>query len=332
MKTQRWCIPVSNIGWDESTGSKFLRRGTFPHVVLFICVIYIRLILRVAFLVLTERAVLRLSQIRKGPNVVGPWRVVQCVADGLKLATKTSLNLTPSSVKLYAFSPVLLTTLAITLISSVPIPIPLSSFSYNILALFLVVSLLTFPFILLRFTYRSAYSTTRAVRVVGLIMSYEILLLLLILFYKRSFGSWSWTLTVSSSISPSNTWSQLLLTPPLMILWLMELGRTPFDLAERESELVSGFNVEYGRFRFLFFFFSEILCLLSMSLMFSIIVFQPTSYATTTARILFFVLFSLVVRAALPRFRLIDTQNYVWFRLTPWVILVRSLITLISLT
>ncbi len=91
----------------------------------------------------------------------------------------------------------------------------------------------------------------------------------------------------------------------------MELGRTPFDLAERESELVSRFNVEYGGFRFLFFFFSEMLCLLSMSLMFSVIVFQPNNYITTTAGILFFVLFSLIVRAALPRFRLIDTQNYV---------------------
>lgn len=303
----------------------------FPHVVLFICVLYIRLILGVAFLVLTERAVLGLAQIRKGPNVVGPWGVIQCVADGLKLATKTSLNLTPSSVKLYAFSPVLLTALAITLISSVPIPIPLSSFSYNILALFLVVSLLTFPFILLGFTYRSAYSTTGAVRVVGLMMSYEILLLLLILFYKRSFRSWSWTATVSPSISTSNSWSQLLLTPPLMILWLIELRRTPFDLAEGESELVSRFNVEYGGFRFLFFFFSEILCLLSISLMFSVIVFQPNSLITTTAGILSFVLFSLIVRAALPRFRLIDTQNYVWFRLTPWVMLVGSLMTLLSL-
>lgn len=290
---------------------------------MFLLLTYFRLILRVAFLVLTERAVLRLAQIRKRPNVVRPWRVIQCVADGVKLITKRSLSLSPTSKILYSLSPILLTILTIVLISICPIPISLSLYRYNILMLFCVLSLLSLPFILLRFSYRSVYSTTGAVRVVRLIISYEILLLLLILFFKGSFRSWTWSITRDISMSSSNFMSRILLVRPMLVLWLIELRRTPFDLAERESELVSGFNVEYRRWRFLFFFFSEMLCLLSISLIFSVVILQFSSIFLHATRILFFVVFSLYVRAALPRFRLLDTQNFIWFRLTPWVITFR---------
>ena len=89
---------------------------------MFVILTYVRLVLAVAFLVLTERAVLRLTQIRKGPNVVRPLRVVQCVTDGVKLITKFNIKLTPTSVLLYSFSPVSLVILIILLISCLPIP------------------------------------------------------------------------------------------------------------------------------------------------------------------------------------------------------------------
>lgn len=297
---------------------------------MFLIATYFRLILGVAFLVLTERAVLRLSQSRKRPNIVRPWRVVQCVTDRVKLITKRGISLTPTSAVLYSLSPIILTILTIILICTSPIPLPISAYRYNILLMFRVLSLISLPFILLGFSYRSVYSTIRAVRVVRLIISYEILLLILIIFFKRTFRNWSWTTAIDPSVSISNGYSRCLLTIPIIVLWLIELRRTPFDLAERESELVSRFNVEYGRWRFLFFFFSEMLCLLTISLIFSVLICQVTNFLKVAGCILLFVIFSLYVRAALPRFRLLDTQNYVWFRLTPWVILFGNLRILFS--
>ena len=105
-----------------------------------------------------------------------------------------------------------------------------------------------------------------------------------------------------------------------------QLPEESFDLAERESELVSRFNVEYRRWRFLLFFFSEILCLLTMSLIFSVLLVQQDNLIYLIFWVIIFVIRSLCIRAALPRFRLIDTQNFVWFRLTPAVIIIRILI------
>ena len=287
---------------------------------------YFRLVLAVAFLVLTERGVLGLAQVRKRPNTVGPWRVVQCVADGLKLITKYKIYLSPTSKVLYSFSPVLLTVLTIVLISTSPIPYAISHTANSMLYIFRVLSLLSIPFILLGFAYGSVYSTVRSIRVVGLIISYEILLLILIMFFKRKLRSWTWVYTTDELMSSSNVMSHLPLIIPVLVLWLIELGRTPFDLAERESELVSRFNVEYRRWRFLLFFFSEILCLLTMSLIFSVLLVQQDNLIYLIFWIIIFVIRSLCIRAALPRFRLIDTQNFVWFRLTPAVIIIRILI------
>jgi len=150
---------------------------------------YFGLILAVAFLVLTERGVLGLAQIRKGPNVAGPFRIVQCVADRLKLITKYTMHLSPTSKVLYSFSPVLLTVLTIILISTSPIPYPISNTGNSILLMFRILSLLSIPFMLLGYAYGSVYSTVRSMRVVGLIISYEILLLILIIFFKRRIRS-----------------------------------------------------------------------------------------------------------------------------------------------
>merc|ERR1739838_235513 len=118
---------------------------------LFFIFLYARIILAVAFLVLSERAILGLAQIRKRPNIGRPRRLVQCVRDRVKLITKRKINLSPTSVFIYAFAPALLVVLTLLLIG---------------------------------LTYRSFYSTLRAVRVARLIISYEILMILLFIFYK----------------------------------------------------------------------------------------------------------------------------------------------------
>nr|BCM73328.1 NADH dehydrogenase subunit 1 [Thetys vagina] len=284
---------------------------------MFLITSYFGFVVAVAFLVLTERAVLGLAQIRKGPNLVGPWGVIQCVTDGVKLMTKGLLLLSPASMSLYALSPVLLMMLIMFFISCVPMPYTINSSSSNTLLLFCVLGLLSLPFMLLGFCYGSVYSTTGSVRVVGLMMSYEILMLILIMFFKGMGGSWDWDYSINLYQTSSTLWSRLFLLLPLLALWLMELGRTPFDLAEGESELVSGFNVEYGGWGFLLFFFSEMLALLMMSLTFSLFSMPSYSLLSLSFFMSVFVILSLYVRAALPRFRLIDVQNFIWFRMTP---------------
>ena len=292
---------------------------------MFFIFLYARIILAVAFLVLSERAILGLAQIRKRPNIVRPWRLVQCVRDRVKLITKRKINLSPTSVFIYAFAPALLVVLTLLLISLTPIPVPIINIRSSIVMFFCFLALMTLPFLLLGLTYRSFYSTLRAVRVARLIISYEILMILLFMFYKGPLRDWSW----DNSNSPHNSYSyfsvQLFFFIPILILWLIELGRTPFDLAERESELVSRFNVEYRRWRFLLFFFSEILCLLMISVIFASFITIISLALNSILIIVLFVSSSLYIRAALPRFRLVDTQNFIWFRVTPYVILVRIL-------
>nr|BCM73287.1 NADH dehydrogenase subunit 1 [Ihlea magalhanica] len=289
---------------------------------MFFIFLYAGMILAVAFLVLSERAILGLAQIRKGPNIVGPWGLVQCVGDGVKLMTKGKINLSPTSVFIYAFAPALLVVLTLLLISLTPMPVPIINMGSSMVMFFCFLALMTLPFLLLGLTYGSFYSTLGAVRVAGLMMSYEILMMLLFMFYKGPLGDWSW----DNSNSPHNSYSyfsvQLFFFIPMLILWLMELGRTPFDLAEGESELVSGFNVEYGGWGFLLFFFSEMLCLLMMSVMFASFITMMSLALNSMLMMVLFVSSSLYIRAALPRFRLVDTQNFIWFRVTPYVMLV----------
>nr|BCM73304.1 NADH dehydrogenase subunit 1 [Pegea confoederata] len=292
---------------------------------MFIALTYVGLVLAVAFLVLTERAVLGLTQIRKGPNVVGPWGMMQCVGDGVKLMTKFNIKLTPTSVMIYSFSPVSLVILVMLLISCLPMPSLIISWGSSMLLLFCILGLISLPFMLLGLCYGSTYSTVGSIRVIGLMMSYEILMLVLMMFFKGMDGSWTWDSTINGFVSPGTMASRVVFIMPMVVLWLMELGRTPFDLAEGESELVSGFNVEYGGWGFLLFFFSEMLALLVMSMMFSSLLLLTQSYAMKCFAMVAFVMLSLYIRSLLPRFRLMDVQAFIWFRLTPASLLVGCL-------
>lgn len=185
---------------------------------MFVVLTYFGLILRVAFLVLTERAVLRLAQIRKRPNVVRPWGIIQCVADRLKLITKSNIVLSPTSVLLYSLSPPLLTVTTVVLIITCPIPMPLAFIRNNILSIFCITSIISLPFMLLGLSYRSVYSTVGSVRVVRLIISYEILLLLLTLFYRGSFNTSNWMPFTNYEFNSVSQIARLGLLLPMLIL------------------------------------------------------------------------------------------------------------------
>ena len=172
-------------------------------------------------------------------------------------------------------------------------PSVINGWRTSILLLFCILMLISLPFILLGLCYRSTYSTVGSIRVLRLIISYEILILIILIFYKEVYGRWEWNSTINEAIFPGGLTSRLVFFIPILVLWLMEFGGTPFDLAKGESELVSRFNVEYGRWRFLLFFFSEMIAFLVMSIMFSSRLIISSSYLWKTMGMVTFVVLSL---------------------------------------
>nr|AXS63616.1 NADH dehydrogenase subunit 1 [Diplogale hosei] len=285
----------------------------------------IPILLAVAFLTLVERKVLGYMQFRKGPNIVGPYGLLQPIADAVKLFTKEPLRPLTSSVSMFIMAPILALSLALTM--WVPLPMPYSLINMNLGILFMLAmsSLAVYSILWSGWASNSKYALIGALRAVAQTISYEVTLAIILLSILLMNGSFTLNTLI---ITQEHLW---LIIPswPLAMMWfistLAETNRAPFDLTEGESELVSGFNVEYAAGPFALFFLAEYANIIMMNILTTILFFgafhnpyMPELYTINfTIKTLILTITFLWIRASYPRFRYDQLMHLLWKNFLP---------------
>nr|AIT96081.1 NADH dehydrogenase subunit 1 [Falco rufigularis]AIT96085.1 NADH dehydrogenase subunit 1 [Falco rufigularis]AIT96093.1 NADH dehydrogenase subunit 1 [Falco rufigularis] len=282
-------------------------------------------LIAVAFLTLVERKVLSYMQARKGPNIVGPFGLLQPVADGVKLFTKEPIRPSTSSPLLFTLTPVLALLLAISIWAPLPLPFSLADLNLGLLFLLAMSSLAVYSILWSGWASNSKYALIGALRAVAQTISYEVTLAIILLSMIVLSGNY----TLNTLATTQEPLYLIFSTWPLMMMWyistLAETNRAPFDLTEGESELVSGFNVEYAAGPFALFFLAEYANIMLMNTLTAILFINPSFLglplelfpmilATKTLLLSFGFLW---VRASYPRFRYDQLMHLLWKNFLP---------------
>jgi NADH:ubiquinone oxidoreductase subunit H len=240
-----------------------------------ILIIIVPLLIAVAFLTLAERKILGSIQLRKGPNVVGLYGLLQPIADGIKLFSKETILPTHANITIFILGPILSFTFALILWVVVPYGenIVLADLNIGILYIFGVSSISVYAILMSGWSSNSKYAYFGAIRAAAQMISYEVSIGLIIISVLLCVGKFNITSIV---LAQKEIWYIVPLMPSAILFGvsaLAETNRTPFDLTEGESELVSGFNVEYSAMSFALFFLAEYSNIIFMSLLFVLLFF-----------------------------------------------------------
>nr|QUB07188.1 NADH dehydrogenase subunit 1 [Spilopyra sumptuosa] len=271
------------------------------------------MLISVAFLTLMERKVLGYIQIRKGPNKVGMLGIIQPFSDAIKLFSKEQIYPYMSNFNLYYFCPLMNLFLSLFLWICMPFYSINISFNLSLMFFLSITSLGVYTIMLAGWSSNSYYSLLGSLRSIAQMISYEVSLILILLsfmFFTLSFDlmdfmkyqEFIWLLFVMFPIC--NMW---------LVTSLAETNRTPFDFAEGESELVSGFNVEYSSGGFAMIFMAEYSNILFMSMICVFLFLGANLYSYIFfMKFIFFSFIWIWVRGTLPRYRYDKLMYLAW--------------------
>ena len=313
-------------------------------IVGYILLIVLPLLGCIAYLTLAERKVIASMQMRKGPNVVGPFGLLQPVADGLKLLTKETIIPSGANRVVFLLAPMLSFALALVAWAVIPFDLGwvLADINVGVLYLFAISSLGVYGILMAGWASNSRYSFLGALRSAAQMVSYEVSIGFVIVTVLLCTGSLNLSVIVQAQQGSAGlfSWFWLPLLPMFIVFIvsaLAETNRAPFDLPEAEAELVAGYNVEYSAMTFALFFLGEYANMILMSAMtvvlflggwLSPIPYEPFTwipgivwFALKTALVLFTFLW---VRATFPRYRYDQLMRLGWKVFLPlsllWVV------------
>lgn len=294
------------------------------------------ILLVMAYYTYAERKVLGAMQRRQGPMTVGPFGLLQPIADGLKLLSKETIIPSQASRAVFLIAPMLTFALALVAWAVIPIDagLALADINVGILFLFAISSMGVYGIVMAGWASNSKYAFLGAMRSASQMVSYEVSMGLVIVTVLLCAGS----LNLSDIITqPRPVWMQVMLFPMLIVFLvsiLAECNRAPFDLPEGESEITGGFMVEYSAMTFALFFLGEYTNMILMSAM-TVVLFlggwlPPFGIAALavvpgfiwfilkTFLIMFFFLWS---RATFPRYRYDQLMRLGWKIFLPFTLI-----------
>ena len=236
-------------------------------IVGYILAILIPLLGGVAYLTLAERKVIAAIQLRKGPNVVGPFGLLQPIADGVKLLFKETVIPSGANRVVFLMAPMLTFVLAVVAWAVIPFDAGwvLADINVGVLYLFAISSLGVYGIIMAGWASNSKYAFLGALRSAAQMVSYEVAIGFIIISVLLCVGSLNLSAVVEAQ---RGLWFCIPLLPMFVMFFiaaLAETNRAPFDLPEAEAELVSGYNVEYSSMSFALFFLGEYANMILMS-------------------------------------------------------------------